>query len=53
MPVVSDLPDGDITDYIFISMEEPYIYDPLPKPSESIQEPSANDILNVLLGVKE
>ena len=30
MPVVSTLPDGDITDYKYINSE--FVYSPLPKP---------------------
>ena len=31
MPIVDALPDGDITDYLYIDNQ--YVYDPLPKPS--------------------
>lgn len=31
-PQVETLPEGDITDYLYINNE--YIYDPLPKPPE-------------------
>lgn len=49
MPLVEALPDGDITDYKYINGE--FIYDPLPKP-EQLQEPTTEDIINALLGIK-
>ena len=48
-PIVDSLPDGDITDYLFIDGE--YVYDPLPKPEPPGSIPSADDVLNALLGV--
>lgn len=47
MPVVSTLPDGDITDYKYINNE--YVYDPLPKPTKP-QEPTGDDLWDILLG---
>lgn len=35
MPIVSILPEGDITDYLYV--DEQYIYDPLPKPEPAPQ----------------
>ncbi len=31
MPIVEELPDGDVTEYRYINKQ--YVYDPLPKPS--------------------
>lgn len=39
MPVVSTLPDGDITDYKYI--DGSYVHDPLPKPQPA--EPTAEE----------
>ena len=47
--IVSILPDGDITDYKYINGE--FIYEPLPKPIQP-QEPTIDDIINTLLGIK-
>ena len=45
-----DVTDGKwISDYYYIDGE--YIYDPLPRPEELIPEPTAEDIMNALLGV--
>lgn len=49
MPIVDTLPDGDITDYLYVDGE--YVYDPLPEPEPVEPEPTADDILNTLLGV--
>lgn len=51
MPIVSTLPDGDITDYLYVNGEN--VYDPLPKPPEPTPEPTADEILDALLGVTE
>lgn len=48
-PIVDALPDGDINDWLFVNGE--YVYDPLPAPEPPAPEPSADDILNILLGV--
>ena len=48
MLVVSTLPDGDITDYKYI--DGSYVYDPLPKPEPELQEPTADELLDILLG---
>lgn len=48
MPIVEALPDGDITDYKYINNE--YVYDPLPKPEPELQEPTADELLDILLG---
>lgn len=49
MPIVNTLPDNDITDYKYINGE--FIYEPLPKPIQP-QEPTMDDIINTLLGIK-
>lgn len=49
-PRVDELPEGDVNNYLFINNE--YIYDPLPLPPEPIPEPTADEILDVLLGVE-
>lgn len=46
--VVDSFPDGDITDYKYINNE--YVYDPLPKPDPELQEPTADELLDILLG---
>lgn len=48
-PVVDALPSGIISDYLYVNGK--YRYDPLPVPPEPTPETSADDILNVLLGV--
>ena len=48
MPLVEALPDGDITDYKYINNE--YVYDPLPKPQPQPAEPTAEELLNIILG---
>lgn len=49
MPIVNTLPDNDIVDYKYINGE--FIYEPLPEPVQS-QEPTIDDIINTLLGIK-
>ena len=49
MPIVNTLPDNDIADYKYINGE--FIYEPLPEPIQS-QEPTTEDIINALLGIK-
>ena len=49
MKLVDTLPDGNIADYKYINGE--FIYDPLPEPIHS-QEPTTEDIINALLGIK-
>lgn len=47
--VVEALPDGDdITDYKYINNE--YVYDPLPKTDPDPEEPTAEELLNIILG---
>ena len=47
--IVDVLPDGDISDYRYIDGE--YVYDPLPEPEPQPVEPTADDVLDVLLGI--
>ena len=46
---VDELPEGNITDYRYIDGK--YIHDPLPQPEQPKAEPTADDILNAMLGV--
>lgn len=50
-PIVDTLPEGNISDWKFVGGQ--YVYDPLPIPPEPVPEPSAEEILNTLLGVSE
>ena len=50
MPLVDTLPEGDISEYIYQNGK--YIHDPLPEP-ENVEEATADDVLNALLGVTE
>lgn len=47
--IVDALPDGDISDYKYIDGE--YVYDPLPEPEPQPTEPTADEILDALLGI--
>lgn len=49
MPKVETLPDGDITDYLYVDGQ--YVYDPLPEPEPTPTEPTADEVLDVLLGL--
>ena len=49
MPIVETLPDGDVTDYKYI--DGVYVYDPLPEPEPTPEEPTADEVLDVLLGI--
>jgi len=49
MPRVDTLPSGEITDWLYKNGE--FVYDPLPRPDPPAPEPSADDVLNALLGV--
>ena len=51
MPRVDALPEGDVLDYLY--KDGAYVYDPLPKPDPPAPEPTADEILNILLGVIE
>lgn len=50
MPLVDALPEGDIYEYLYQNGE--YIHDPLPK-QEEVETPTADAVLNALLGVTE
>ena len=50
MPIVETLPDGNISDYLYVNGE--YVYDPLPIPPIPY-DPTADEILDVLLGVSK
>lgn len=47
--IVDALPEGDISDYKYIGGE--YVYEPLPKPEPQQEEPTADDVLDALLGI--
>lgn len=49
--IVDELPDGNIYEYRYVDGE--YIHDPLPVPGQPEAEPTADDVLNALLGVAE
>lgn len=54
--IVNNLPTGetdkekDITNWRVVG--DKYVYDPLPDPEPIVEEPTTEDILNVLLGVE-
>ena len=50
-PRVDTLPEGDVGDYLYVNGE--YVYDPFPVPPEPTPEPTADEILNILLGVTD
>lgn len=50
-PLVDELPEGNVANYRYVDGE--YIYDPIPEPELPVAEPTADDILNALLGVTE
>ena len=47
--IVETLPDGDISNYKYINGE--YVYEPLPEPEPTPTEPTADEVLDVLLGI--
>ena len=49
MNIVDVLPEGDIFDYRYVDGE--YVYDPLPEPEPQPEEPTVDDVLDVLLGI--
>jgi hypothetical protein len=51
MSLVDVLPDGDISDYLYVGGQ--YIHDPLPEPVQPEPEATTDDVLNALLGVTE
>lgn len=46
MPIVDDLPEGNLPDYLYINGE--YVYDPLPEPEQPapVEEPTVWDELD-------
>lgn len=46
---VDELPEGNVADYRYVDGD--FIFDPLPKPEQPEPGPTAEDILNALLGV--
>ena len=48
--IVDELPSGDIGDWRVVDGQ--YVYDPLPVPPAPTPEPSADEILDALLGVE-
>ena len=49
MPIVEELPEGDIYEYRYENGE--YIHDPLPEPERPERPYSADEVLNAMLGV--
>lgn len=49
MVKVETLPDGNLSDYKYIDGE--FVYDPLPHEPEVKPEPTADEVLDVLLGI--
>lgn len=49
MPIVDEMPEGDVTNYLYVDGQ--YVYDPLPEPEQPEAEPTADDVLNAMLGV--
>ena len=47
--LVDELPEGDISDYLY--QDSVYVYDPLPEPEEPEHEPTAEEMLSVFFGV--
>lgn len=50
MPIVEELPDGDIYEYLYVGGK--FVHDPIPAPSVE-PEATTDDVLNALLGVTE
>ena len=48
---VTELPEGNITDYLYIDGE--FVYDPLPEPEPVDPGPTDHELLMTLLGVSE
>ena len=46
IPIVETLPDGDITDYLYVDGE--YIHDPLPKPEPPEPQPTHDERITAL-----
>lgn len=50
MPIVNKLPEGDVSEYKYIDGE--YVHDPLPVEPEVEPEATADEVLDVLLGLE-
>lgn len=48
---VDALPAGNLADYIW--QDGAFVYEPKPGPEQPAAEPDADDVLNILLGVRE
>ena len=46
MPLVNELPEGDISDYLYVDNE--YIYDPLPEPEPPAPAPTEDSVWDEL-----
>lgn len=46
--LVESFPDDNVRDYKYINGE--FIHDPLPKPEPTAQEPTVEELLNIILG---
>lgn len=46
MPLVDVLPDGDVSDYLYIDKQ--YVYDPLPEPEQPEPAPSGDSVWDEL-----
>ena len=49
MPIASNLPDGDVTDYRYIDGK--YVHDPLPDDPEPEPVATTEEVMDVLLGI--
>ncbi len=47
--IVNSFPDGDVTEYRYVDGE--FIHDPEPKPEPTAQEPTVEELLNIILGI--
>lgn len=47
--LVDALPEGDVSEYLYIDGQ--YVHAPLPEPEQSEAESTTDDVLNALLGV--
>ena len=48
-PLVDTLPEGDISEYLYLEGE--YVHSPLPEPEPEPTVPTAEDMMNVFFGV--
>lgn len=49
--LVDELPEGDISDFLYVDGQ--YVHDPLPKPEQPEPDATTDDVLNALLGVNK